>query len=113
MQLPNQKKIVLLTITIYLLFLNISELYAAEQPDSVNKGSKIENNAEQDSGWIAEADRLIRELLDLDVRMFTLINSVGNTDSRKALIRQRSINRKLIYDLTMAINQASSEPGGQ
>ncbi len=53
------------------------------------------------------------ELLTLDVKMHTLISSVGNGDSLKALIRQRNINRKLIYDLTMAINQVSSDPAGQ
>ena len=68
------------------------------------EAAEIENQIDSDIEWLEEADRLMNELTALDVRMYTLINTVRNEDSRKALLKQRNINRKLIYDLIFSRN---------
>lgn len=65
---------------------------------------EIQAQNDRDSIWLAEADRLMEELHLLDVRMYTLISRVGNEESRRKLIEQRSLNRRLIYDLLSARN---------
>jgi len=110
--LPNhQKRTVKLILLIISIHFIIPGTLAAELSDSKYTGTlsftetdKSEYIIDEKSDWIIEADRLMDELLALDVKMHTLITSVGNGDSRKALIRQRSINRKLIYDLAIARN---------
>ncbi len=108
-----QRRTVILMLMIISILINIPGNLAAELSDSKYTGSLSFIETDEKSDWIIEADRLMDELLTLDVKMHTLISSVGNGDSLKALIRQRNINRKLIYDLTMAINQVSSDPAGQ
>lgn len=104
--------------SVFLLYLTFAA--GAENHDSRKTGSvdiraamELENRGSGKAEWLEEADRFMNELLALDVRMYTLINSVGNEESRIALIQKRNLNRKLIYELTMAINQQSSGPGGQ
>ncbi len=111
MQLNYQKRLTILIFILSGLIPDTSGLFAAESSESRKTGSadfaaalEIENQAVQNPDWLAEADRLMNELLALDAKMHTLITSVGNDESRKALIRQRSINRKLIYDLVVARN---------
>jgi len=84
------------------------------EADSTESGkTEILNLTEKEIGWTQEnrasdwlenADRLMEELLAIDVRLYSLINTVENEKSRMVLIRQRSINRKLIYDLTAVRN---------
>jgi len=79
----------------------------------LSSSDKEENPVEGESDWLESADRLMKELLELDVRMYSLINSVGNEDSRKALIRERSMIRKLIYDLMAARNTVLDGTGDE
>lgn len=59
---------------------------------------------EEDMLWLEESDRLMEELHMLDVRMYSLISRIGDDESLRKLIRQRSLNRRLIYDLLSARN---------
>jgi hypothetical protein len=79
----------------------------------LSSSDKEENPVENESDWLESADRLMKELLALDVRMYSLINSVANEDSRKALIRKRSMIRKLIYDLMAARNTVLDGTGDE
>jgi len=107
LQYTGRRFIILITV---FMLLTIS-LGAESEVFSVSAEIKMQTGT--DSDWLEEADRLMAELLNLDVKMFTLINRVENEVYRKELVRRRSINRKLIYDLAMAINSAISDPGGQ
>ncbi len=114
MQLKYQKRLTILIFILSGLIIDTSGLFAAESSgisESRKTGSvvfaaalEVQNQEVQNPDWLSEADRLMDELLALDAKIHTLITSVGNGDSRKALIRQRSINRKLIYDLAIARN---------
>lgn len=65
---------------------------------------EIQAQIDEDVLWLEDADRLMDELHRLDVRMYTLISSMGNNESRGKLIEQRGLNRQLIYDLLSARN---------
>lgn len=84
--------------------LPVTDTIAADTASFRKTGSMDFAEIDSDIAWLEEADRLKAELTSLDVRMYTLINTVRNEDSRKALIKQRNINRKLIYDLIYSRN---------
>ena len=65
---------------------------------------ELERAILDDAAWLAEADRLMDELWDLDVRMFTLVGSAGGEEARRRLIRERNNVRRLIIELTDARN---------
>ena len=108
-----QRKTKLFILFTVVFTLSIPGSLIAESVDSGNTGSlsfteieteKNKISTDLNSSWMEEADKLMDELLALDVTMYTLINNVGNEDSRISLVLQRSINRKLIYDLMIARN---------